>query len=451
MRRWPARTVCVLLAASPLFAVQAPEGWSVKDTVRLALERNPNLEAAELRVVQAEAGVAAARASFLPWLGAELACLRADAPSTYLFKTIDARELPQVLDFNDPGVVDNVEVGVTLRYTVWDAGRRRLELSRAAHAVRAETAGHDATANELIGAVIQAYFGVLEAGEYVDVAERSLQTVQSQLRDVRVRHEHGGALRADVLALEVRESRARERLISAGNALELSRTALRQLLDMAPEEDVALSGREWRPAALPTTLSECLETASANRPELRALDARRAAARDSAQLSRRQYWPALDAVGRYWADDDGTDFDAPRANWMAGATLTWSLFEGGRRRAKGREAGASVEQLRAQHRALQRSIEVQVNRAFLSLQEARTRYEVARGNVARAEESLRLVQELFEGGGATVTRYLQGEQDRTEALFGEIRGRFDVKRRSAGLGHALGLCWKCALKGEERR
>lgn len=446
MRRQLAGTVCVLLAAWPLLHVRAANGWSVQDTVRMALERNPDLKTAELRVAQAEARAEAARAAFLPWLGADLSCLRADAPATYLFKTIDSRELPQMVDFNDPGIVDNVEAGMTLRYTLWDAGRRRLARSSARHGVRAETAGHDAAANELIGAVIQAYFAVLEAGEYVTVADRSLQTVRSQLRDVRVRHENGGALKADVLALEVRDSRAQERLISARNALDLSHAGLRQMLDLGPEEDVTLSGEEWRPADLPATLPECLETATANRPELRALEARIGAARAGAGLARRQVWPTLDAIGRYWADDDGTDFDAPRANWMVGATLTWSLFEGGRRRAQWREAGAAMDEVQTRQRGLQRSIEVQVHRAFLSLQEARSRYDVAKANVARAEESLRLVQQLFEGGAATVTRYLQGEQDRTEALFGEIRGRFDIKRRSAGLGHALGLCWKCAPK-----
>ncbi len=107
MRRWLPGMACVLAFTCLPPDVPAADGWSVKDTVRMALERNPDLEAARLRVREAEARVEAARAAFLPWVGVDLGCLRADAPSTYLFKTIDSRELPQVVDFNSPGIVDS--------------------------------------------------------------------------------------------------------------------------------------------------------------------------------------------------------------------------------------------------------------------------------------------------------------------------------------------------------
>jgi outer membrane protein TolC len=69
---------------------------------------------------------------------------------------------------------------------------------------------------------------------------------------------------------------------------------------------------------------------------------------------------------------------------------------------------------------------------------------VARANVARAEETLVLVRRQYEGGSATVTRYLEAETDRTDALVREVAARYGVKRAGAALGHVLGLCHRCA-------
>jgi outer membrane protein TolC len=85
-----------------------------------------------------------------------------------------------------------------------------------------------------------------------------------------------------------------------------------------------------------------------------------------------------------------------------------------------------------------------VNRAYLNLKAAGTRHEVTQASVTQAEESLRLVKRQFEGGAATVTRYLDAEQDLTAARVREIAARYDVKKAQADVGRALGWCSQCA-------
>ncbi len=424
-------------------AVSAEAGLSVEQAIREALERNGDLEAARQRVSRARADREAARSAFFPNLSMDLTYTRAEAPSVYLFKTIDSRQLAPGTDFNDPGEIGNAEAGLMLRQTLWDGGRRRLSSERAGSGLAASRQAQDSVANDLIGSVIQSYYEVLAAGEFVTVAERSLATVDSQLGEVRVRHEHGGALRADVLAIDVRRAQAHQRLIAARNRQELARAALRRLLDCPPDAPLSLSGQDWNPIPLPTVLSECLQLAFDHRPEFAALDHRRRAAASSLRLAGRDYLPKLDLNARYWHDDTALSYSANRDNWAVAATLSWDLADGGRRRAQSRNARAALAELDADRRSLQRAIELQVQEAFLNLQEARSRRQVALANVQRAEEALELVRELFEGGSATATRYLQAEQDRTEALFSDIRSRYDIKQAGAALGHALGMCLNC--------
>jgi outer membrane protein TolC len=278
-------------------------------------------------------------------------------------------------------------------------------------------------------------------------ADRSIATVQAQLRDVRARHQQGSALRADVLAIEVQEAQARERRIRAGNAEALAESALRRLLDMDADGSLALSGEEWAPAELPGKFAEGLKMALRTRPELRSAARDVAAAQDGTMLARRQSWPRLDLAGRYWYDDEGLNFAADRDNWTVGATLTWTAFDGGLRRSGRRSAAAVLAEIEAMRQSTARTIELEVRRAYLNLDEARARCEVAAANVARAEESLDLVRSLFENGSATVTRYLQSEEARTAARYRDIRSRYDVKQAIADVGHALGLCLSCAVGG----
>ena len=422
---------------------------SVEGAVKLALKNNPDLTAARSRVEQAKAQLTQIRAQYAPNLGFDFGYLRGDSPSAYLFKGIDARKLPAGVDFNHPGIFDNLEVGITARYNIWDGGRKSLSVKQARSRLSAGTHSRDQVINQLIGVVIQTYFDVLAAKEFVDVARESQKTVEEQLREAKVRHKLGGALKSDVLSIEVRVAEAKERLLAAQNAVELTKAALRRLLDLSPEEEISLSGKEWKPAKLPNGLKARMAAALENRPDLRALKSLLQSAKQGHELANKQYLPRLDFVGRYYMDDDSGDLEASRANWTVGAMMSWELGDGGRRKGAVKEASSRRGELEAQMKSLERTIEMEVHQAHLQLEDARARQEVAAANGKRAEETLKLVKGLFGGGAATVTRYLTAETDRTMAKFRAIKARYDLKKSTAALGHVLGLCVRCAKGWKE--
>jgi outer membrane protein TolC len=73
---------------------------------------------------------------------------------------------------------------------------------------------------------------------------------------------------------------------------------------------------------------------------------------------------------------------------------------------------------------------------------------VTRASVAQAEESLRLVKKQYEGGSATVTRYLDAELDRSRTEIRAITARYDREKARADVGRALGL-WAASATREE--
>jgi outer membrane protein TolC len=89
-------------------------------------------------------------------------------------------------------------------------------------------------------------------------------------------------------------------------------------------------------------------------------------------------------------------------------------------------------------RAATLAVQLDVKRAWLRRDEARARQDVAGAAVGQAEESLRLVRDQYEGGAATVTRYLEAELMATQARMRATQARYDLRKAEAELERALG-------------
>lgn len=450
--RWPGLPWLLGLVAqvvSGLAADVPPVTFSVRAAVLEALARNADLEAAAWRLEQSRSDLAAADAAFRPQLGLEVGVLKGDAPSAYLVRTIDARQLGPATDFNRPGGFDNLQAALGLRVTLWDAGRRSLARQQAEAGVTVGDRARQVVVNDLVRAVVHACYQLLAAREYAEATAESSRTVAAELAEAQVRERGGGALRADVLSLEVRLAESRQREIQAENAAALASAALARLLDRDPEALLWPQGEEWEPVVLPPDFQAGRDLALRIRPELEALEGQLRAADRGVAARRAATRPRLDLEGRYWVADDGGQLDLGRDNWTVGAAFTWDLLDGGARAARVRQARDQLAEAQARKRSLEAALTLEVRQAYLGLSEATSRHRVAEANVARAEEGLRLVRSQFTGGAASVTRYLQAEEDRTRARLGEIQARYDLKKAKATVGHAVGLCGRGAEEARE--
>lgn len=417
-----------------------PEGpLTVEAAVALALERNPDLGAALARIEAALAGIEAARSGLWPRLSVEAGYLRADAPSAFLFRTIDARSLSPTADFNDPGAFDNLGAGAGLRWNLWDGGRARLAVAAAEAAGRMGREEEAGVRNTLVAAVASAVLDARAAAETLAADDASVRSLEAQVEETRARVEGGAALRSDLLSLEVRLAEAREGRLRTEFARRLALAHLRRLLALPADVPLDVAGGALDgAAALPASLPAALEEARRNRPEARGLVAAAERARLARESADRAWLPRLDAEGRTWKDDGDARGDFGRANWLVGATLAVDLFDGGARAAGLRRADAALREIGELDRALSHGIALEVESALLRLEEARARHAVTERAVEAAGESLDLVERQFRGGAATVTRFLEAEAARTRARTTEVGARLDVERASVEYARALG-------------
>jgi len=419
----------------------ADETLSLQQAINLVLQQNPGVAIAAARIAQASFAVEESRAAFRPQINVDFGVSRADAPSAYLFKTIDARGFVPGTDFNNPGAFSNWEAGLGVGYNLYSGGGHQLAGEIAVLQQRAEELSLSSLHNRLTAMTIDLWFASLVAAEQQQIAQWSEQTVAAQLSETQILFEEGRVLRSDVLSLRVRFAEAQEMVIRSSNEVKRARYALASLLAVAEAQmpPLAFGETDLPSVQVPKDLSGALVTAFAQRPELEQL--RVSIQQSEMQIKRVESAskPSIDLFGRAWADNPNIDFAGSEANWSVGVAASWNVFDGGARNANAARSKAQLAEVFARQRALLSEVRQDVEFAFLAYGEASARLDVATGTVDFALESLSLVRAQYEEGVATITRYLEAEQMATLARQRLNQATFDRKRAAADLARAIGV------------
>jgi outer membrane protein TolC len=121
-----------------------------------------------------------------------------------------------------------------------------------------------------------------------------------------------------------------------------------------------------------------------------------------------------------------------------GASLNFNIFDGGANRARLAAAHYRQTQAQAQLEQMTAAVKLQVREAYLNLTTARQRVDVSRQAQSQAEESLRILQNRYEEGLATITDLLQVETAHTSAQKNYLNALFDYRLSYAALELATG-------------
>ncbi|MFO7932403.1 MAG: TolC family protein, partial [Desulfosalsimonas sp.] len=327
---------------------------ALSDAIDTAMKNNPDLQRAAWRIEQSRAMLSLAKSEFWPRASVYTEYMQGDSPSSYLFKKIDQRELPENLDFNDPGWFENFESGIEARMNLFNGGKDYLEKKMAEKDLAASRLEREKIENELTAGVIRTFYDAVAAGEFISIAEQSVESISEQLRLARLRYESGSALKAEVMSLKVRLARARDRVIKSRNRYKLTLAGLANLLGLDPSQltdrqDI-LAQQENRVSEIPPDYEEGVVRALNNRPELARARQQVVKSRIGLDAAKTSYLPSLDLTGRYYFDDSNFSYDTDRENWTAALMLRWDLFTGFSRSARVSRADARLREMMAADR-----------------------------------------------------------------------------------------------------
>jgi len=416
--------------------------YSLQQAIDFALDNNPELAIMQARIDQADAQFGEALAAFYPQIKASLAYQHSDNPSQAFAMIIAQRRLDFNVPssaFNHPGGVDNYRPQVTASYSLFRGGQDYYRKQAAELGIENSELEKAATRNHLINNVTAAYYGYLAAQDAHRVSQRSIEAVESELQQSRVRFDAGVLLKSDVLSLEVQLAEAKDAEIQAANAIELAKTMLKTLLGMPNGQDLTVVESEQISPPMPDGFDELLNQALARQPELQAAEKRVAIAEQQLNAAQAAHLPRADAFVSYGSDSKNMAFSSNRDNVSAGVMVEVDVFSGFATQEKINKAEHELTAAREAARQTRLRLEQQVKTAHLKLLEALNRQQVAAAAARAAEEALRLVNEQRQAGVVTVTRYIEAEVARDKAKTREIAVRYDALRAEADLKQAIGF------------
>ena len=424
-----ALTVAVLLAGK-LFAdgnTNAPALLTLSDAQKQALQNHPQIAAANYRALAAQEVVTETRAGFFPNVN-----LYADAVGA---ENEDARILAGGL--NNPSIYDRLAGGLAVSQLITDFGRTANLTASSKLQAQAEKQNANATREQILLQVNVAYFGTLEAQAVLQVAQQTVDTRQLLLDQVSVLASNKLKSELDVSFARVAVQESKLLLQKAQNNADDAMTSL----------STALGYREPRPFQLadsaqmifPNTndVSQLVEIALAERPELLSLRNEHDAALKFARSQRDARLPLVSAVGMI-GDSPSHDAHLPDNYEVGGIQLSLPLFAGGLYTARQHEADLRAQSDSELVRALEDNIVRDVHIAWLNVNTALEQLHTTEQLVRNAAEAYDLAGARYKIGSSSIVELSQAQLSLTSAQIANADARYNVLIQQANLNYQTG-------------
>ena len=417
------------------------EPISLEQAIQIALEKNPLRKAALADQKAAAAGVQQARSLLLPHIGFSETATRGNDP-VYVFGTKLRQQRFTTADFalnalNRPTPISNFSSRFGGEWNLFDSFASWRNLSRTHFMQQASVQQLERTDQELVFHVVQAYYGLLLAQKQFAVAEQSRTTAQSVLDQAKNRFDTGLVVESDLLSAQVNAATRQQELIRAQNGVSMAQAELGIALGLSTSASFnpAEALNEKQPQV--QTLADLEGAALAQRPDLKRIRSEEAAQEKSVSVAKSSFGPKLNAFGS-WETDTQNVFSNGGNNWVGGLELKLDLFSGGANRATLAQEKALQERVVAGRQTYENQVRLDVRRSFYEFLSACQQVEVARASSAQAKESLRISQNRYDSGLATITDLLQVQQAMTQSQTSYWNASYQCRTSYAALLLATG-------------
>jgi outer membrane protein len=428
-------------AQTPPPATGSGQPITLQEAVGIALEKNPGIQAADAYAQAVREGITAAKSFRYPRLDFSEGFTRGNNP-VYVFGTLLTQRQFTAANFalgslNTPPPLDDFRTAFTAAMPLYDAGQTSRMVRNARLGAQSALKGKERTQQEVVFQVVNAYLNELLAQESVRVAKSAVEMTKSDLARINARQETGLAVPSDPLSAQVQLAQAEEDLLRAQNAVELAQAGLNVAMGLPEDAATSIRGSLSEASFAPGSLEERQAKALATRPDYLQARLGRQQAANGMHMARAEFLPKVNLFSA-WEADNQTFASRGGNNWAAGATLSFNLFDGGEKIARLKESKARELQAGALESQMASAVRLQVREASLNLASAQKRLEVVKDATSQAAESLRITQNRYEEGLATITDLLRIETAKTAAEKSALNAAFDYRLSYAALELATG-------------
>ena len=392
-----------------------------EEAVRLALERSPADVGARGATRVAEAGVLEARGAWFPSLSAN---------STY------ANSSNERFDQSTGQLVsESYTAQLQSSYELFTGGRKLAQWQGASASLRAAEARERGQRFTTILETTQIFYQAAAAEELLTAARQRLDRAARQQDFAETRRLLGTATRSDALRAELERADAELAVIDAEAQLRTARLDLGRQVGRPGPVRPAAGALPQEPPPVPA-VELLVERAEDNAPEAVATRAELERARSEKREAWGQFVPALRLTGSY----DWFSFRWPpdEESWSLRLIASLPLYNGFVREATVARAEAERRTAEAEARDAVLAVRAAVEDAAGQIDTAARRVQIAARALELAREDLRVIEERYQLGAATILDLQTSQVALADAEVGWVRARQDLGVAVAALEAELG-------------
>lgn len=291
-----------------------------------------------------------------------------------------------------------------------------------------------ATINDVIYQTKDAYYNLLLAFESKKVAQDTVDKFEMFYNQAKAFYEIGMNPKVDVTIAEVNLSNAKLQLIQADNAVNLAIARLNNIMGVPFIDQYNVQERlQYQPVDI--TFNKAVDIAREARPELKLAELKVESANQTLKLVKKSYFPTLSVEGQYqlggrsWTNNYGYNF---------GGYLNFPTVNGMLIKNEIQEARYLYDKELANARNTQNQIYLEIQNAFLTLEEKKNQMPVALLGVKQSKENYELSYGRYRVGEANPTELKDAQINYQQAQLSYYTAMYQYNSAKAALEKAVG-------------
>ena len=402
----------------------AQEKLTLKEAVRIALEKNIDVIRSKNTMQISDANVTSSVGNLLPSLSASASVGRNGSsfdPSVFV---------PSGLSANG-----SASAGLNANVVLFDGVRNWTSYSRASSSADAAAFNFAKQKEITVLTVEQAYLTVLRNEQLLKVSQENLKRSQQQLSRIEESNKVGAVAKADVYRQQVATANDELALINAQSNYDNSKQDLLYLLTLDVTQDYLFQDDEvlQRIEGLVSDslqqersdYNNLVQEALNSRPDYQSSLIAKQLSENDLTISRSGHYPTLSLGAGYGmsGNDLGTISDTKTWNWRL--SLSVPIFNGFQTSTQVQTSELNLELAEVQVQQAKRNVAKEVKTSLLNLEAARKRYDVSLKNMKSAEEDRRIAEERYNLGSNTLLDLLVATSNYTQAQSNKVSSSYD--------------------------
>jgi len=405
-------------------SVQAGKVLTLEDVVRIAIENHSSIKSAQFQIRAQDAVMHQQMAAYYPTVNFNNFYRTSNTIST----AVNASK-----GFDTVGSTANVTM------TLYNFGKREGQVQSARDTLDATQYGFKTTANNIVLAAKQAYYGVLQANALLKVNEDTVKAREVTLRQTQGFYDVGTRPKSDVTQAEANLYIAQANLITARSGVDVAWAALINAMgvDDYPRQPLA---EELELTPFPMSLDTAKNEAFSARPELLQFDALLKAQDQQIAVARRNHLPDILFTSTYGRQnsDGNTRLFPLQPSWLVQLNLNIPIFNGFQTTYQVQQALYTYYSIKEQQRVERQQVALQVEQNYFSLAGTRDAVRANEAAVKAAQENLELHVGRYQVGYAPIVEVTDAQTTLTTAQTNYVNALVSYKLAEAQLVNAIG-------------